>query len=145
LGSVAGVVGAAAEWAAAGTAFGSAAALAIAGAIGVGLGWVIDKIAPQKVVDWVGEKGADAIDAFMRAVHFANDAAAHDPGALYGNLWARALPGGGATTNFTVHNDIKVTGAVDPHRVGGAIADATEERLRRVNADLVREFTATVR
>ena len=54
--------------------------------------------------------------------------------------------GSGETVqNFHVTNDITVHGVTDPHKVGGAIADATEDRLRRLQYSVVRDFVAVAR
>ena len=130
-------------WAAAGVAFGGAAAIAIAGAVGVVLGRLIDKALPTKAVDFIGEKGADAIDAFMKAVHFANAAAAADPGS--GGYPSLARDARSANLSTRVELNMTISSNGHPQTIAQHISDEYEATLKRINAELVREFSSVVR
>jgi hypothetical protein len=114
-------------------------------AAGGGLGYWLDKTFPNnplaKMGEWIGGALADAKDSADAAYKADQNMRRQD---AYSDFMRSG--GSGATVqNFHVTNDITVHGAADPHRVGGAIADATEDRLRRLQYNLVRDFSAVAR
>lgn len=142
-GVAAGAVGAEA-WTAAGTAFGSAAALGIAAALGLGLGHLLDKMFP-KTFGYLGEKTADMLDWARDLLDPMKQAAYNaDPKNFYASHypWEKAPAATGG--NIIIHNDVTVHGNADPHKVGAAVADATEQRMNRIHAALIREFSSVV-
>jgi hypothetical protein len=114
-------------------------------AAGGGLGYWLDKTFPNnplaKMGEWIGGALADAKDYGDMA--YRADQAMRRQDAY--SDFMRSGGSGATVQNFHVTNDITVHGAADPHRVGGAIADATEDRLRRLQYNLVRDFSAVAR
>jgi hypothetical protein len=114
----------------------------LAVAAGGALGYGFDELFPNnplaKMGHWIGGALSDAKD-YADAAYKADQAMRGQDS--YTDFMRNG--GSGATVqNFHVTNDIKVSGVVDPHKVGGAIADATEDRLRRLQYSIVRDFGA---
>lgn len=117
----------------------------LAVAAGGALGYGFDKLFPNnplaKMGEWIGGALSDASE-YADAAYKADQSMR----SLNRTDYSLNPQGGwGSVNNFHVTNDITVHGVTDPHKVGGAIADATEDRLRRLQYSLVRDFVAVAR
>jgi hypothetical protein len=144
LGAVA-LAGARGAWAAAGTAFGAAAGVLIAGAIGYGIGHLIYGALPEGLQRGIGNFVGGTVDAFSKAVDFANAAAKGDPGYYTDYTGLGRETRGSPNVNSKIELTMNVNGAGQPETLAKHLASEMEVSLRRVHEDLVREFSAVVR
>lgn len=143
IGSAVTAVGGFGSWTVAGTAFGVAAAAAIGAAIGT----IAYNLMPEWLQRKLGDAEGHAVDAAaswyedqkskFREFHAAAVYSSHPN---RGALDAQYSPHFETNVNVTVHGGL----GGDPHKVAGYVASAAEREVRK-QADLTREFLATVR
>jgi hypothetical protein len=142
--AVPGAAEGAGAWTLAGAAFGVAAW----GAIGYGLGTLAYKLMPESAQRGIGDAIGHTVDFFKNLMDPAAQAKYNaDPGNFYATHYPWEKPGAAGGEQFSPRIELSmvVNSNGQPETVAKHIASEMEVSLRRVGADLVREFSSVVR